>query len=107
METNVNDNTMVQNLQNVAKKIQSNTGLPQEARKISNKEPNLIPKGVRKRTELKPRKRKEIKIRAERNKMETNKKPVQQTRNLLFEKIHKFINYQLNSSREKKKRVLK
>ena len=30
--------------------IHSNTGLPQEARKISNKQPNLTPKWARKRT---------------------------------------------------------
>ena len=33
----------------------SNTGLPQEARNISNKHPNLTPKGVRKRTTNSPK----------------------------------------------------
>lgn len=32
------------------RKVYSNTGLPQEARTISNKQPNLTPKGTRKRT---------------------------------------------------------
>ena len=29
------------------REVYSNTGLPQEARKISNKQPNLIPKGAK------------------------------------------------------------
>ena len=44
--------------------VYSNTDLPQEARKIANKQPNLEPKGVRKQTnkQTKPNtsKRKEI-----------------------------------------------
>jgi len=33
-----------------SEEVYSNTGLPQEARKTSNKEPNLTLKGVKKRT---------------------------------------------------------
>ena len=53
METNENENTMVQYLWDAAKavlrrKLIAITGLPQEARKISNNQPNLTHKGVRK-----------------------------------------------------------
>lgn len=44
---------MVQNLWDTEKyfsEIYSNIGLPQETRKTSNKQQNLIPKGIRKRT---------------------------------------------------------
>lgn len=34
----------------ISLKIYSNIGLPQETRKTSNKQQNLIPKGIRKRT---------------------------------------------------------
>ena len=48
----------------------SNTSLLQETRKISNNQPNLIPKGTRKTKQIKPKvsRRKEIiNIRAETN----------------------------------------
>ena len=42
-------------------KVYSNRGLPQEARKVSNKQPNFTPKGARKiRIKLKLSKKKEI-----------------------------------------------
>ena len=49
LETNVNENTTTQNLQDVAKavlkrEVYSNTILPQETRKISNRQPNFTPK---------------------------------------------------------------
>ena len=45
---------------------------PQETRKISNKQPNLTPKGARKgQTKLKVRRKEIIKVRAEINKIET------------------------------------
>ena len=55
LKTNENENTTIQNLWHTAKavlrgKIHSNTGLPQETRKLSNKQSNLTPKGTRKRT---------------------------------------------------------
>jgi len=53
------------------REVYSNAGIPQEARKISNKQPNLTSKRARKKKEeikLKASKRKEIiKIRAEIN----------------------------------------
>ena len=54
MEINENENTMVQNLWDGSKncskrKVYSKTDLTQEARKMSNKQLNLTPKGARKR----------------------------------------------------------
>ena len=55
MKTNENENMMDPNFFGCGKsgpkrEIYSNTDLTQEARKISNMKPNLIPRGVRKRT---------------------------------------------------------
>ena len=56
LETNDNENTAAQNLWDAAKAVLrgkllycSNTILPQETRKISNKQPNLTPKAIRER----------------------------------------------------------
>ena len=54
LETNANENMMIQNLWDAAKSsskrvVYSNTILPQETRKISNKQSKLIPKGTRER----------------------------------------------------------
>ena len=53
-ERNDNENTTVQKLgkhqSSPRREVYSNTGLLQEARKISNTQPNLTPKGARKRT---------------------------------------------------------
>ena len=54
LETNDNENTMIQNLWDAAKssfkrEVYSNTSLPQEIEKISNKQSNLTPKGTRER----------------------------------------------------------
>ena len=54
LETNDNENRTIQNLWDVAKavlrgKFLSNTILPQETRKISKKQRNLIPKATRER----------------------------------------------------------
>ena len=54
LETNDNENTMTQTLRDAAKavlrgKSTANTILPQETRKISNKQSNLTPKGTRER----------------------------------------------------------
>ena len=54
LETNYNENTMIQKLWDAAKtvlrgKFISYTSLPQETRKISNKQSNLTPKGTRER----------------------------------------------------------
>ena len=52
LETNDHENTMIQNLWDAAKavlrgKFIAITSLPQETRKISNKQCNLTPKGTR------------------------------------------------------------
>jgi len=56
------------------REVYSNTSLPQEARKISNKKPNLTPKGARKSTTNKTQVQEMIKIKAETNDIETEKK---------------------------------
>ena len=52
LETNENGNKTLQNLWDAAKavlRVDTDTGLPQETRKISNKQPNIPPKRIRKR----------------------------------------------------------
>ena len=46
-EANENKNMMIRNLWKAAKAVLSNTNLPQETRKISNKKPNLTPNTTR------------------------------------------------------------
>ena len=59
---------MIQNLWDTSKAVQRGTILPQETRKISNKQPNHTPKATRERRKPKVNRRKEtIKIRAEIN----------------------------------------
>ena len=56
--------------------IYSNTGLPQETRKIWNRQPNLPSKGIRKEKQTKPkvsRREEIIKIREEINKKDPKK----------------------------------
>ena len=51
-ETNVNENTTVQNHQDktkVEREVYGNTGLFKKARRISHTQPNLTPKGARNR----------------------------------------------------------
>ena len=69
------------------REVCSNTGLPQEARKISNKQLNLIPKGVRKRR-INMRRKKIIKIRAEIADIVTKKtiEQISEIRSWFFEK---------------------
>ena len=74
------------------KELYSNTGLPQETRKSSNKQPTLTAKGVRKRTKPKFSRRKEIiKIKAEINEEETKNtiEQINETRSWFFGKISK------------------
>ena len=53
----------------------SNTSLPQETKKISDKQPNLTPTATKEQTKPKVSRRKEIiKIRVEINEIETKKK---------------------------------
>ena len=80
---------------NLKREIHSNIGLPQETRKISNKQFNLTLKRTRKKekqTKLKLNRRKEIiKIRAEINKIESRKtiEKINETKNWFFERINK------------------
>ena len=76
------------------KKVYSDTSLPQERRKISNKQPNLTLKGTRKRRASKPKigRRKEIiKIRAEINKIKTKKiiQKINESKSWFYEKTKK------------------
>ena len=76
------------------REVYSNTILPQERRKISNKQSNITPKGTRERRTNKPKvsRRKEIvKIRAEINGIETKKTiaKINKTKRWFFEKINK------------------
>ena len=76
--------------------VYSNTILPQETRKTSNRQPNFTPKttgeGRKKKKKNKIRRRKEIlKVRAEINEKEMKKTIVKinQTKSWFFEKINK------------------
>ena len=109
---------MVQNLWNTAKtvlrkKVYRQIGLPQEIRKFSNKQHNLIHKGARKRTNKAQNWQKEeiIKIREEINEIDIKITIEKINENkilsfLIFEKINK-IDKPLASFFEEKKRKLK
>ena len=75
------------------REVYSNTSLPQETRKISNKQSDLTPRGTReRRTKPKVSRRKEIiKIRAEINEIETKKTKakINKTKSRFFEKINR------------------
>ena len=76
--------------------VYSYTSLPQETRKISNKQSNLTPKELEKEEQTKPKlsRRKEIiKIRAEINEIETKKTiaKINKAKSLFFEKINKIV----------------
>ena len=74
------------------KEVDSNTILPQETRKTSNRQPNFTPKTTGKRRTKKISRRKEIiKIRAERTEKEMKETIVKinKTKSLFFEKINK------------------
>ena len=75
------------------REVCSNTILPQETRKISNKQPNLTPKAIRERRIKKPKvsRRKEIiKIREEINekKIKETIAKINKTKSWVFEKIN-------------------
>ena len=78
-KTSENGNKTHQNLWNTAKssskkEVYSNKHLPQDMRKITNKQPNTTPRGIRKKkNEVQVSRRKEIKNRAEMNEIETKK----------------------------------
>ena len=76
------------------REVYSNTILPQETRNISNKQPNLIPKGIRERRTKKPKvsRRKEIiKVRSEINEKEMKETiaKINKTKSWFFQKINK------------------
>ena len=76
------------------REVYSYTSLPQETRKISNKQSNLTPKGTRGRRTTKPKvsRRKEIiNIRAEVNEIETKKivAKINKSKIWFFERINK------------------
>ena len=76
------------------REVYSNTSLPQETRKISNKQSNLTNKGTRERRTKPPkvsRGKEIIKIRAEINEIETKKTiaKINKTKSRFFEKINK------------------
>ena len=93
------------NKSNPKMKVYSNTSLPQETRKSSNKQPNITYKAAREE-HMRPKvsRRKEIiNIRAEINEIEM-KKTIEKTNDTkiwFFEKINK-INKLLDSSRKKR-----
>ena len=73
------------------REVYSYTSLPQETRKISNKQSNLTPKGKEEQTKPKVSRRKKIiKIRAEINEIETKKTiaKINKTKSWFFEKIN-------------------
>ena len=74
------------------REIQSNTGLPQKRRKISNQQLNLPPKRIRKRRiKHKVRRKEIIKIREEINKIEIqkNNRKINKTKSWFFERVIK------------------
>ena len=76
------------------REVYSNTILPQEARKISNKQPKLTPKAIRERRTKTPkvsRRKWIIKIRSEINEKEMKKiiAKINKTESWFFEKINK------------------
>ena len=76
------------------REVYSNTILPQKTRKISNKQPNLIPKAIRERRTKIPkasRKKEIIKIRSEINDKEMKETiaKINETKSWFFEKINK------------------
>ena len=77
LETNENKNNNLESMgcskSSSKREVYSNTNLPQETRKISNKQPNITPKGTRKRrtnkTQNQSKERNHIKVRAEINRL--------------------------------------
>ena len=76
------------------REVYSNTILPQETRKISNKQPNLTRKATREKEQTKSkvsRKKEILKIRAEINEIKMKKRgaKINETKSWFFEKINK------------------
>ena len=91
------------------REVYSNTILPQETRKISNKQPNLTPKATRKRRTNKTysRRKEIIKIRAKINETEMKKtiEKIKETKSWFFEKINKILKPLARLTKEKKGEV--
>ena len=114
LETNDNENTTTQNLWECSKsspkrEVYSNTILPQEIRKTSNRQPNFTPKTTGKRTTTKKnskinRRKEIIKIRAEINEKEMKETigKINKTKSWSFEKTDK-IGKLLARLKEKKR----
>ena len=89
--------------------VYSYISLPQETRKIPNKQSNLIPKGTRERTnKTQSSRRKEItKIRAEVNEIETKKTigKINKTKSWFFEKINKIAKPLASLIKKKRERT--
>ena len=100
LETNDNENMTSQNLWECSKtsskrEVYSNTIIPEETRKISNKQPNLTLKAIRERRKKETlkvsRRKKIIKIRSEINEKEMKETiaKINKPKSLFFEKINK------------------
>ena len=92
------------------REVYSNTILPQETRKISNKQPNLTPKAIRERRTNKTQisRRKEIiKVRAEINEIETKKTiaKINETKSWFFEKVNKIDKPLARLNKKKRERT--
>jgi len=93
------------------RKVYSNTGLTQEARKVSYAQPNLILKELEKEQQIKPKasRREIIKIRAEISEIETNKQKktpeeqINETGSWFFERINKIDEPLARLSKRKEK----
>ena len=96
LETNDNENRPTQDLWDAAKavlrEVYSNTILPPETRKTSDRQPNFTPKTTRKKRTKKPpkisRRKETIKISTEINEKETIVK-INKPKSWFFEKINK------------------
>ena len=94
------------------REVYSDTSLPQEIRKILNKQSNLTPEGTRKEKPTKPKvsRRKEIiNIRAEINEIEMKKTTakINKTKSWLFKKTNKIDKPLARLIKEKKRRGCK
>ena len=94
---------------NSKRKVYSNTILPQEARKISNKQPNLTPKATREKKKKHSRRKEIINLRAEINQVEILKKieKINETKSWFSEKINKINKLSARLIKKKKGRVSK
>ena len=92
------------------REVYSNTSLPQETRKISNKQSNHRLKGLEKEEQTKPsvsRRKEIIKIRAEINEIETKKTitKINKTKSWFFEKINKINKPLARLIKKKRERI--